>query len=771
MITYISPLGPDATSGGVRKLYDHVDILNARGFRAQVMLNDAPASYGPNDLLVIPEIYGDLLRDLHPGVKRISLNQNAHNTWSQVRDMERHPYVDNPDLLAVLTVSEHNRRLLQWAFPDLRVERFYTSIARPQDFYFDPEAKRDQLCYFGRKRAKQAQVVLGILEARRALGDWDVIQLDGLSDEDVGRTMRESKIFLSFGELEGYPAPPLEALACGCWVVGFAGYGSEPDDQAFLGAIPDDDCLDMAKTVEAQIQVDRPPRVPPFLQDESREREVARLLELFGEFVERDEMPDRQDPIRGPYCSPVRADAVPDSRERLRSTPDPICFERADIPRVSIVVLGWKSAPCLIDCLRSIAENVVGVAYEVVVALNAPADSLLRGLTEGVTGAVLVTSHANRGFSGGCNMGVARSRGEYLVLLNDDTEVMPGWLEALVETADAHPNAGAVGGMVLNPDGSLQEAGALVWNDGCAAAVGGAILPSDMSVLDNIRRVDFCGGEALLVRRATWDAVGGLSEDYYPAYYEDVDLCFKIAARGEMVLFQPAAKIYHLRGHSTNRRFQDFLIDRSRRIFVERWREVLSRRTDFKPHDHEATLEAIGLAAQPHDDSHHGPGGSDLGQVVESEVHPNATTGHTEAVEIEWLRRERAMRDEYTESLERAVEELGTRIEELTTSVAMKDADIATTRAQIQEILTEVGSSRDELQRTRDHLSLVENRVSYRMVNRTIAALQRYPRVFGLARKLAGRVELVTAARSISPSSTGVSDSAVPVSLPVRHSP
>ena len=110
------------------------------------------------------------------------------------------------------------------------------------------------------------------------------------------------------------------------------------------------------------------------------------------------------------------------------------------------------------------------------------------------------------------------------------------------------------------------------------------------------------------------------------------------------------------------------------------------------------------------------------------------------------------MRDEYTESLERAVEELGTRIEELATSVAMKDADIAATRAQIQEILTEVGSSRDELQRTRDQLSLVENRVSYRMVNRTIAALQRYPRVFGLARKLAGRVELVTAARSISPS-------------------
>jgi O-antigen biosynthesis protein len=112
------------------------------------------------------------------------------------------------------------------------------------------------------------------------------------------------------------------------------------------------------------------------------------------------------------------------------------------------------------------------------------------------------------GFSGGCNMGAARALAEYIVLLNDDTLVEPGWLRALVQTADAAPHAGAVGGTVLNMDRTLQEAGAILWRNGGAASISKSLFPAVMALLSRPRRVDHCGGEALLVGRATVRILG-----------------------------------------------------------------------------------------------------------------------------------------------------------------------------------------------------------------------------------------------------------------------
>jgi GT2 family glycosyltransferase len=144
-------------------------------------------------------------------------------------------------------------------------------------------------------------------------------------------------------------------------------------------------------------------------------------------------------------------------------------------------------------------------------------------------GVRLAHSRVNLGFAGGNNRAAECARGEYLVLLNDDTLVEPGWLDWLVSAADANPRAGAVGSCVLFSDGRIQEAGSLIWSDGSTMPVARGV-ESESLDWHFARPVDYASACSLLVRRNTWEAVGGLDEGYYPAYYEDVDLCLAIRA-------------------------------------------------------------------------------------------------------------------------------------------------------------------------------------------------------------------------------------------------
>src|SRR5439155_5667321 len=112
-------------------------------------------------------------------------------------------------------------------------------------------------------------------------------------------------------------------------------------------------------------------------------------------------------------------------------------------PRASVIILAWRNAALLRKCLRALAERLEGhTPSETIVVLNGAGDDV-KAVLDDVDGAVVVPSAVNLGFSGGNNLGASVAKGEYLVLLNDDTEVEPGWLEALVRTADANPDAGA----------------------------------------------------------------------------------------------------------------------------------------------------------------------------------------------------------------------------------------------------------------------------------------------------------------------------------------
>src|SRR5580658_8714975 len=164
-------------------------------------------------------------------------------------------------------------------------------------------------------------------------------------------------------------------------------------------------------------------------------------------------------------------------------------------PSVSIIVLAVGNSPHLLGCLQSVCENIRHTDYEVIVVLNGADLDLTSDVARRVEGTRVIASRVNRGFAGGCNLGASAARGEYLVLLNDDALVEPGWLEPLVAACERRPRVGAVGSRLLHADGSLQEAGQVLWSDGSTTGVG-RDAPAQLHAYEWARRVDYCSGSS-----------------------------------------------------------------------------------------------------------------------------------------------------------------------------------------------------------------------------------------------------------------------------------
>ena len=240
-------------------------------------------------------------------------------------------------------------------------------------------------------------------------------------------------------------------------------------------------------------------------------------------------------------------------------------------PRASVIVVTTVNAAGLARCLRSLAALPPDdPPFETIVVLNG-AEEDVREVAAGASGVRVVESVVNRGFAGGSNLGRAAASGEFIVLLHDDAEAQEGWLSALVRCADEHPEAGAIGSRVLNPDGTLQNAGAVVWRDGTTRPVGAA----DGDFPER-RAVDYSGSSSLLVRAASWDAVGGMDDELYPAYYVDADLAMAIRARGEAILYEPGARTLHVKSASSSPRMTTFYSARNRERFCAKWPELLA---------------------------------------------------------------------------------------------------------------------------------------------------------------------------------------------------
>lgn len=250
-------------------------------------------------------------------------------------------------------------------------------------------------------------------------------------------------------------------------------------------------------------------------------------------------------------------------------------FPDVSNPEVSIVMVtynGWRHTA---RALAALAER-TSPLYEVIVVDNGSSDDTVAGLTS-LEGARVMRNSRNLGFGPACNLGAAVARSRYLMLLNNDTQVGPGWLEPLLEVADASSDVAAVAPQLTYPDGRLQEAGSIVWRNGRVRNYGDGDVPERPHYLFR-RTVDYASAAALLIRRSAFSAVGGFDSMYAPAYCEDVDLCLTFSTRGWRVVYQPQSRVVHVRGASTNTRQRRRLLERNRARLRSRWRPFLDRR-------------------------------------------------------------------------------------------------------------------------------------------------------------------------------------------------
>jgi GT2 family glycosyltransferase len=237
-------------------------------------------------------------------------------------------------------------------------------------------------------------------------------------------------------------------------------------------------------------------------------------------------------------------------------------------PTISVCILMTGNSAMAADCVDALRRSVLPTDTEILVVANGTPSDQIEALDR-FDDIVMIRSRANLGFAGGNNLAAAVARGNMLVFINDDSMVEPGCIDVLVRAARADPTIGAVGSRISSVDGVLQEAGALVWADGAAVHIG-AGTAGDGDVHGPLRDVDYVSANGLLVLRSVWDIVGGFDERFFPAYYEDVDLCFAVRAAGYRVVYQSDARLRHLESQSTSDRFRLFLLERNRRILVEK---------------------------------------------------------------------------------------------------------------------------------------------------------------------------------------------------------
>lgn len=254
-VYYLAP-SDDSPNGGVRVIYRHVDILNEMGIPAAVIHGRpgfrcswfenstrivAPEviTIGDRDIVVVPECYGPGLALLPPSCRKVIFNQGAHHTFDRIAyegTANGAPLTGIPGVLAILTVSEDSAELLRYAFPRLEV-----SVARNviDSKIFGPRkgAGRRRIAYMPTRRYEELHEIRHVLRSS-SLDDWTLTALSGLAEQEIANMLRTCEMFISLSDRDGFGLPAAEAMASGCFVVGYPGGGGrEFFDAAFCSPV------------------------------------------------------------------------------------------------------------------------------------------------------------------------------------------------------------------------------------------------------------------------------------------------------------------------------------------------------------------------------------------------------------------------------------------------------------------------------------------------------------------------------------------------------
>ncbi|NKB34513.1 MAG: glycosyltransferase [Pseudomonadales bacterium] len=240
-----------------------------------------------------------------------------------------------------------------------------------------------------------------------------------------------------------------------------------------------------------------------------------------------------------------KAEYDKDAKQALESfleSEDRLQFCVEESPLISIILVFYNQAHLSLLCLQSLLEH-GDTAFELIVIDNASSDSS-NALLDKMDNANIVRNTDNLGFVKAVNQGAELARGEYLLLLNNDAVIHERTLSAALSSIRDDASVGAVGGKIVLTDGSLQEAGSIIWRDGSCLGYGRGGDP-DAGAYQFERDVDYCSGAFLLFRQSDFKELGGFDLDYAPAYYEESDFCIRLQKKGLRVVYNPKAIITH----------------------------------------------------------------------------------------------------------------------------------------------------------------------------------------------------------------------------------
>lgn len=270
-------------AGGVKQMYRMVDILNRNGFNASIVhknsqreswfsnetriqknpyifkkiklklkgkdsffntlvlkyLRSQSINIEENAIVVFPEIYGDKISGVLPN-DFVIFNQNCYYTFENFgNDAKADPYV-SPKNKGVIVVSDDSLHYMKLAYPSVNVSRITLGID-DRLFHYSSE-KKPQIAYMPRKLSNDAKQIITMLSRKPEMKNWHFAPIEDKSETEVSSILKDSSIFLSLNHKEGFGLPPVEAMAAGCYVIGYAGQGGkEYFKEDFTGRIPDGD--------------------------------------------------------------------------------------------------------------------------------------------------------------------------------------------------------------------------------------------------------------------------------------------------------------------------------------------------------------------------------------------------------------------------------------------------------------------------------------------------------------------------------------------------
>jgi GT2 family glycosyltransferase len=231
-----------------------------------------------------------------------------------------------------------------------------------------------------------------------------------------------------------------------------------------------------------------------------------------------------------------------------RTKPAPMTALRFEAPQVSVVIPAHNKFWVTYNCLAALLLAPNEATFEIIVVDDGSSD-LTTKLPDIVKNIVYVRNETPLGFVRSSNKGAQAARGRYVVMLNNDTEPGPGWLDELLAVFKTFSDVGLAGAKLIYPNGRLQEAGGIVFSNFDIWNYGRHQNPHEPR-FNYTRQVDYVSGACIMIPKLLWDKLGGFDEHFAPAYFEDTDLAFRIRALGLKTYYAPFAAVVHFEGLS-----------------------------------------------------------------------------------------------------------------------------------------------------------------------------------------------------------------------------